>query len=305
MQYGSVCPRSAAPVIQIVTMANHRYTHKSLEEEADLDLRVISYSELFNHQGDRPIATYVFTDFDRLAGFALDRAALLYRELRDQGSVVLNDPALALGRFGLLRALNRAGINMFDAYRVDALEKPARWPVFLRVEGDHGKPVSGLIDSEEQLDSALEKSVQDGVPRSLSVIVEYAAEPVRPGLFRKLSVFRVGDRLLGYTCVHDDNWLVKYGKPSIATPELYDEEYGFVSANPFAEALKPVFDLAGVDYGRADFGLVDGRPQIYEINTNPEIKLRPPPAKLQRRNESVELFRSNYLEAMRTIDRTQ
>ena len=79
-------------MILIVTMANHRYTHKSLEEEADLDLRVLSYSELFNHQGDRPTATYVFTDFDRLAGFALDRAALLYRELRDQGSVVLNDP---------------------------------------------------------------------------------------------------------------------------------------------------------------------------------------------------------------------
>ena len=136
-------------MILIVTMANHRYTHKSLEEEADLDLRVISYSELFNHQGDRPVATYVFTDFDRLAGFALDRAALLYRELRDQGSVVLNDPALALGRFGLLRALNRAGINMFDAYRVDALEKPTRWPVFLRVEGElsgqRHQPESRLI----------------------------------------------------------------------------------------------------------------------------------------------------------------
>ena len=205
-------------MILIVTMANHRYTHKSLEEEADLDLRVISYSELFNYQGARPTATYVFTDFDRLAGFALDRAALLYRELRDQGSVVLNDPALALGRFGLLRALNRAGINAFDAYRVDALETPARWPVFLRVDGDHGKPVSDLIDNEEQLSAALEQSLRDGVPRSLSGIVEYAAEPVQPGLFRKLSVFRVADRLLGYTCVHDDQWIVKYGKPGIATP---------------------------------------------------------------------------------------
>ncbi len=292
-------------MILIVTMANHRYTHKSLEEEADLDLRVISYSELFNYQGARPTATYVFTDFDRLAGFALDRAALLYRELRDQGSVVLNDPALALGRFGLLRALNRAGINAFDAYRVDALETPARWPVFLRVDGDHGKPVSDLIDNEEQLSAALEQSLRDGVPRSLSGIVEYAAEPVQPGLFRKLSVFRVADRLLGYTCVHDDQWIVKYGKPGIASPELYDEEYEFVSTNPFAEALRPVFEIAGVDYGRVDFGLVGGRPQIYEINTNPDIKLRPPPGKVQRREESLELFRSNYLEAMRAIDCAQ
>ena len=289
-------------MIFIVTMANHRYTHKSLEkEEADLELRVISYSELFNYAGARPIATYVFTDFDRLAGLALDRAALLYRELRDQGSTVLNDPALALGRFGLLRALNRAGINMFDAYRVDSLEKPRSWPVFLRVEGDHGAPVSGLIDTEEELNSALESALRDGVPRSMSVIVEYAAEPVRPGLFRKLSAFRIGDRVIGCTCVHDDQWLVKYGKPGIASPELYEEEYDFIASNRFAETLRPVFDIAGVDYGRVDFGLVGGRPQIYEINTNPDIKLRPPPADVQRRNDSVDLFRKNYLDAMRAI----
>lgn len=289
-------------MILIVTTVHHGYTHKSVEAEDDLELRVISYSELFNYCGARPVATYVFTDFDRLAGFALDRAALLYRELRDQGSTVLNDPALALGRFGLLRALNRAGINMFDAYRVDSLEKPSSWPVFLRVEGDHGAPVSGLIDTQEELNSALESSLRDGVPRSMLVIVEYAAEPVRPGLFRKLSVFRIGDRLIGCTCVHDDQWLVKYGKPGIATPGLYEEEYAFIASNPFGERLRPVFDIAGVDYGRVDFGLVAGRPQIYEINTNPDIKLRPLPGDVQRRNDSVELFRDTYLEAIRAID---
>ena len=87
---------------------------------------------------------------------------------------------------------------------------------------------------------------------------------------------------------------------ALRRPELYDEEYEFVSTNPFAEALRPVFEIAGVDYGRVDFGLVGGRPQIYEINTNPDIKLRPPPGKVQRREESLELFRANYLEAMRS-----
>jgi hypothetical protein len=86
---------------------------------------------------------------------------------------------------------------------------------------------------------------------------------------------------------------VKYGKPGIATPELYEEEYDFIATNPFAEALRPVFDIAGVDYGRVDFGLVAGRPQIYEINTNPDIKLRPPPGDVQRRNDSIDLFRKN------------
>ena len=232
----------------------------------------------------------------------MHQAALFYRELREEGITALNDPARALGRFGLLRALNRAGINQFDAYRADALETPQSWPVFLRLEGNHHSPVSELIYTQEELDAAFESSLMEGVPRSGLVIVEYAAEPVRPGLFRKLSVFRVGDRLIGYTCVHDDQWLVKYGKTGVATPELYEEEYDCVASNPFGEMLRPVFEMAGVDYGRVDFGLVGGRPQIYEINTNPNIELRPQPSPVQRRNESVELFRIKYLKAMQAIE---
>jgi hypothetical protein len=191
---------------------------------------------------------------------------------------------------------------MFDAYRVDELTEPRRWPVFLRAEGDHKAPVSGLLHGPEDLARAIEDAVAKGHPRSALLIIEYAAEPVREGLFRKLSAFRVGDRLLGYTCTHDDNWLVKYGKPGIAPPELYEEEYGFVAQPPFPDVIGRVFDLAGVDYGRVDFGVVGGKPQIYEINCNPDVKLRPEPSPAPRRNQSIELFRDNYLEAMRAID---
>ncbi len=31
------------------------------------------------------------------------------------------------------------------------------------------------------------------------------------------------------------------------------------------------FDLANIEYGRADYGMVDGAVQIYEINTNLKI----------------------------------
>ena len=134
------------------------------------------------------------------------------------------------------------------------------------------------------------------------LILEYCSEPVRPGLFRKLSVFRVGDRMLGYTCVHDDTWLVKYGKAGLAPVELYEEEYSFVETNPFGPAMLDVFNIAGIDYGRVDFGLVGGRPQIYEINSNPMVEPKPPASLMDRRNQSVALFRNNYLEAMEAID---
>ena len=83
---------------------------------------------------------------------------------------------------------------------------------------------------------------------------------------------------------------------------MYEEEYRFVADNPFGPELRKVFDLAGIEYGRADFGLVGGRPQIYEINTNPNMKLTDPAAVNRRRNDSTELFRVNYIAAMQAID---
>ena len=288
-------------MIFILTTAPHRYTHESVEAETSVDVKVLGYPDVIQSKR-MPAATYIFTDVDRFAPATLVHVAEIYRRLRDGGSKVLNDPARMLSRFGLLRALNRAGINDFDAYRVEDLEEPRRWPVFLRAEGNHTPPLSGLLQDRAELDEAIERSVAGGSPRSALLIIEYAAEPVVPGLFRKLSAFRVGERLLGYTSVHDDQWLVKYGKPAIATPELYDEEYRFVAECPFAETLLKVFDIAGVDYGRVDYGLVGGRPQIYEINSNPDLKLRPEPGPVQRRDESNALFAANYLDALKAID---
>jgi len=288
-------------MIIILTTGQHRYTHDSVAAETSVDVQVIGYPE-FNRASHAARATYIFTDVDRLAAPALVHAAGAFRELREAGMRVLNDPARMLSRFGLLRALHRAGINQFDAYRVENLEEPRRWPVFLRVEGTHTAPVSDLLHNREELEAAIDKAVGEGHPRTTLLIIEYAAEPVLAGLFRKLSAFRVGDRLLGYTCVHDDQWIVKYGQPAIAPPELYEEEYRFVVECPFADVLLKAFDIAGMDYGRVDYGVVDGRPQIYEINSNPDLKLRPETSPVARRNESNELFTANYLEALKAID---
>lgn len=289
-------------MIFILTTTYHRYTHESVEAEAGSNVRVLGYPEIIEKDSLRKNATYIFTDVDRLAPGTLSHISDIHHRLKTGGVTTLNDPARMLSRFGLLRALHRSGINSFDAYRAEALEKPRRWPVFLRVEGSHSKPVSDLLNDQAELDAAIEQAVSEGSPISALLIVEYAAEPVQPGLFRKLSAFRVGKRLLGYTCVHDDQWVVKYGKSAIATPDLYEEEYQFVAKCPFADVLLKAFDIAGVDYGRVDYGLVDGRPQIYEINSNPDLKLRPEPGPVARRNESNELFAANYLDALKAID---
>ena len=288
-------------MILVITTREHAYTHAAVAKERALDVVVVSYDEILRRK--RPYrATHIFTDLDRLPAWQVHDAALLFRKLGRAGIRALNDPARVRSRFGLLRALNRAGINEFDAYPADSLETPRRWPVFIRLEGNHLAPVSGLLHDQDELDRAIEDAIDQGAPRSTMLIVEYCSEPVRPGLFRKLSVFRVGDRLLGYTCVHDDNWLVKYGKAGLAPAELYEEEYSFVENNPFGAAMLDVFNIAGIDYGRVDFGLVGGRPQIYEINSNPMVDPKPSASLAERRNQSVALFRTNYLEAMEAID---
>jgi hypothetical protein len=289
------------PLIIVVLTSQHAYTHSRINEyQSELDIRPVPYDQVVGKDPEK--ATYIFTDFDRLPNWRLQDAALHYRRLQEAGVKVFNDPARVDGRYGLLRRLSRRGINDFDSYRVEELAMPKRWPVFLRMEGNHAPPLSGLLDNVDQLRKATRLCIKAGYPIGSLLIVEYAAEPVRPGLYRRLSVFRIGDRMLGHTCAHDDNWIVKYGKTAIAPEELYEEEYEMIRDDSFGEALRPAFVLAGVQYGRADFGLIGGKPQIYEINTNPEVALSPKPSPIQRRNESFALFREKYIAAMREID---
>ena len=32
-----------------------------------------------------------------------------------------------------------------------------------------------------------------------------------------------------------------------------------------------MFQIAGIDYGRIDYSMLDGEPQVWEINTNPTV----------------------------------
>ncbi|MEI9988362.1 MAG: hypothetical protein WDN69_37845 [Aliidongia sp.] len=101
--------------------------------------------------------------------------------------------------------------------------------------------------------------------------------------------------------MHDTQWLVKYGKNGIATPELYADELRITRDNPFRPAVEAAFDLARIEYGRADFGLIGGRVQLYEINTNPTINLpteHPSPYRI----ESQKILRDNLFAALRAID---
>ena len=288
-------------MIVFVVTPEHPYTVQEVAQQSPgPKIQIATYDELFR-LGQVPLATYVFTDLDRLPLWRVREAAMIYRQLREGGARVLNDPARIPSRFGLLRGLYARGTNSFNAYRVEEGLIPERWPVFLRSEGGHDAPLTGLMHDWDEARRAVDAAIADGAPMTSLLLVEYAAEPVAPGLFRKLSVFRIGETYIAAHCVHEATWLVKYGTKGIASPELYEDELRIIRDNPFEAALRPAFESASIEYGRADFGLVGGKVEIYEINTNPHVEFpteHPSPFRV----ESYPLFRDKFYEALGRLD---
>ena len=207
----------------------------------------------------------------------------------------------ALSRVELLRTLKAAGINPFDAMRADELPRPARFPVFLRFEMDHNAPVSDLLADQDELDATLLGLRAAGVPLRGVVVIEHCAQPYSEGLWHKWGTFLVGPNLSVDHIAVDDNWCVKYGVWERLTEAVIADEYEAVKANRFASDLKPVFDLASIEFGRADHAEVDGRTMVYEINTNPFIgPYVPDPTPLRR--EAQALARQRFADALEAID---
>jgi tetratricopeptide (TPR) repeat protein len=289
-------------MICFLTCRGYEFTITPLLRDSDAPrIFIIPYDEVL-HRSALPFATYVFTDLDRLSIGELSAATRLFQRLRDNGCRVLNNPARVRTRFALLRSLYRNKLNPFNAYLVEEDDTPERFPVFVRIADEHSAgPLTDLIWDQETLERAIEAALEAGYPRRALIIIEYAAAPVRPGVFRKLSVFRVADQYVPHVCVHDVNWIIKRGKSGVAPMELYDEELEILRTNPFAQSMKDVFENAEIDYGRVDFGLVDDRPCVYEINTNPAIS-GPYHHPIPQRVESMELGWKGLLSALKTID---
>jgi len=234
------------------------------------DMRATHYERLFR-AFYVPRATYIFSDFERLHPWELQLAADLYRAMTSAGLRCLNDPARTMSRVELLTTLGSQGINPFGVYRADERPRPRRFPVFVRDEMGHAKPAPDLYPDQASLDEALVQLQARGIPLRGLLVIELAAEPYAEGLWAKWGTWRIGGETIVEHIAVDDTWLVKIGDHAKLTPDLIQDEHDAVVGNRHAAAMTPVFDLAHVEYGRADHGRFEGRPVIYEINSNPFI----------------------------------
>jgi hypothetical protein len=287
-------------MITLLTTTAHAYTHAPLVASDRFDFRMLSYNRALRARA-LPRGTYIFGDLDRLGFWELELAARLYRRLAAHGLRLLNDPARVLQRFALLARLHHDGRNDFAVWRVEEPARPTRFPVFLRTQSAHRGPLSDLLHDAAAVEAAIAHALAEGVPVRELMLVEYCAQPVGEKLFRKLATMRVGDAMVCTLCVHESRWSAKHGEAGIATDALYRDEHDIIAGNRHGEALRPAFEAAGIEYGRADFALVDGREQVYEINTNPMVaRLGAHPVPL--RLEADALFFERLLDAVAAID---
>ena len=201
-------------MIIVLTVRGHEYTFASFANGTygfpAPQVRTMTYEHLFAARRV-PRATYAFTDLDRLAPWELRIAADRYRRMGEAGLRCLNNPALAMSRVALLRALHRAGVNPFDVYRADEAPQPKRFPVVLRTEADHWTPKPDLIADQVALDLALAARRQEGVPLRGTLVVEHCPAPYDKSLWHKWGSFRIGSRMSVDHIGVEDHWYVKHG----------------------------------------------------------------------------------------------
>ena len=267
------------------------------------EIKVASYEDVLR-RSRLPMATYVFSDLERLSNLELRAVSSLHVALAAMGVRVLNNPARVRQRYELLRELFAMGLNPFNVHRADDRPRPERFPVFLRFEGGHAEPSVTLLDDQAALDAELARLQQMGEPLKGLLAVECVPSDMVDGRWHKWGAFSIGGiPVLDHIAV-DDRWMVKTGRWEQLTPEIVAEEHRAVSENRHAEYVRAMFGIAGIDFGRADFALCGRKPVLFEINTAPVIHdLRPDPHVL--RQETMKAAREAFSAALHLLDTAQ
>ena len=261
-------------MITFIVAPGHGYTVEALQHGFPGQappVQVLSYAQILSA---REVAggSYVFCDFERLSDLALQAADEIFQLMAQAPNTrCFNPPAKSKVRYALLRNLFEAGINSFDCYRADGVPRPKKFPVFVRQEAAHGEPLTSLLQDQPALDQALEALAAGGAPLRGCIVIEFCGEASAPGLWRRYGAFNLGGKIHLDHTASDTGWNVKYGRTGLVDEATYAQDDADIRANAYHDVLQRAFEIAAIDYGRADFGLVNGRPQIYEINTNPNL----------------------------------
>ena len=215
--------------------------------------------------------TQIFSTLDHLTATQRDVAQLLWSAHATNAPAArrLNDPGRVLLRFELLTRLHAEGINSFRVFAADS-DEAMRFPVFVRERNRHNGPLTGLLEDADAVRDAVSAFKLRGYRLRDLMIVEFCDASGADGLFRKYAAFKVGDRIIAGHMFASGEWFLKSGS-NAPSEESLAEEAAYLEANPHREWLDRVFTIAGIGFGRIDYGVAGGVPQAWEINLNPTM----------------------------------
>jgi hypothetical protein len=241
-------------------------------KELEPRIKIVFYDDVL-HAHALPLGTYIFSDLERLLPAETEIAVHVWDQLHAAGARLLNHPTRTLRRFDLLTMLHEKGRNRFRVARASDKGAKLNFPVFLREEGEHSGSLTRLLKNQHELDEALVGAMFRRHKLNTLLVVEYCDTAGADGVFRKYAAFMVGGRVVPCHVDCSRAWMVK--DTDIVDPAVMAEELDYVQTNPHRAWLEETFALASVDYGRMDYGILNGSPQVWEINTNPVVILTP------------------------------
>lgn len=271
-------------MLVIVARQDHQYTFRtSLEISGSPYPRgpiILCYKE-FLSLPSLPVGDYIFADFERLEEDIISSVEKRLKSLLMLAPdiKVLNRPVSSFRRVAVMEKLHADGMNSFRAVAADNIPEDLRFPAFVRGANDHEGPKSGLLYTQEELEGAIETLQQSIKRRDEIMVTEYVDTRDEAGRHHKISYFRVGDRYFPGAYNVGSNWILKGFGSESDSAELLREREEFLRSNTLEDLVRGHFESAGISYGRIDFALVNGRAEVFEINTNPMLV---PPCKLPR-----------------------
>ena len=253
--------------------------------------------------------TYVLAALDQLSPGMAAFVTALHADFASRADVrFLNHPTRTWRRPQLLDQLHRRGYNAFRAAPISVDLESLRYPVFLRDWRSHDGALSPLLHRPAEVDAAIGRILLQGRSAAELLIIEFCDTADANGYYRKYAAFVVDGRVLPRTLSYSRDWMLKF-QGSEFSRAMVEEELDYVRTNPHGETLREIFALAGVDYGRIDYAMKDGRIQTWEINLNPTVGRgrRPPsgniPPELDQMRELVKQhFYRGFREAWESVD---
>jgi hypothetical protein len=234
----------------------------------------VSYDEIVARRR-LSLGTYIFAAIDELTPTQREIAMRCCNELRgaSPGLRLINHPAEVLLRYELLQKCFERKRNTFRARRALEFYRCRRFPVFVRPAREHLGSLTAILHNRGALIRALVATVAAGYRFRDLLVVEFCDTADQSGIYRCYSAMIVGDRIIPKTLIHNRRWVTKW-QGRLLDIDKAREQAEYVEGDMHAAWLKETFALSGIGYGRIDYGVKDGVPQVWEINTNPTLVRR-------------------------------